>query len=255
MEKIYAKTAVFHNFPLFIKGISKKNRLRIFRGGNFYASGVPPLSAGGVSTTGGGVSDGVSGGVAGVSAGGGVTVPPLGSGLIGSDGTSVTCGGVVGTVPCGISVPPVTPGSAVGACVGSTGVVGVFGVTPVGILPFHKKPEPEVMRILTVFVVVETDVVVVVVSVLVVVDFSVETACSAVVVIWFSPFELAIFSRPMLAKTFSEGVMGNSIKTTRIIPVRRINPMHEAIVIFVDLFRFDINPDFLLILSPFFLFF
>ena len=121
-----------------------------------------------------------------------------------------------------------------------------------GILPFHKKPEPEVMRILTVFVVVETDVVVVVVSVLVVVDFSVETACSAVVVVWFSPLELAIFSRPMLAKTFSEGVMGNSIKTTRIIPVRRINPMHEAIVIFVDLFRFDINLDFLLILSPFF---
>jgi hypothetical protein len=55
----------------------------------------------------------------------------------------------------------------------------------------------------------------------------------------------------MLARTFSDGVMGNKIKITRIIPVSIINPIHEAIVTFVDLFRFDINPDFLLILSPF----
>lgn len=66
------------------------------------------------------------------------------------------------------------------------------------------------------------------------------------------PLELTTFSRPILAKTFSEGVIGNIIKNTRIIPVSRINPMQEAIVTFVDLFRFDINPDFLLILSPFF---
>lgn len=57
------------------------------------------------------------------------------------------------------------------------------GVTPVGILPFHKKPEPEVMRIFTVFVVVETGFVVVVsvVEVFSVVDFSVEITCGITV--------------------------------------------------------------------------
>ena len=55
----------------------------------------------------------------------------------------------------------------------------------------------------------------------------------------------------MLAITFSEGVMGKIIKNTRIIPVSRMKPMQEAIVIFVDLFRFDMNPDLLLIKSPF----
>ena len=34
---------------------------------------------------------------------------------------------------------------------------------------------------------------------------------------------------------------------TRIIPVSRTNPIHDAIVILVDLFRFDMNPDLLLI--------
>jgi hypothetical protein len=51
----------------------------------------------------------------------------------------------------------------------------------------------------------------------------------------------------MLAITFSEGVMGNNINITRIIPVSRTNPIHDAIVILVDLFRFDMNPDLLLI--------
>ena len=127
------------------------------------------------------------------------------------------------------------------------------GVTPVGILPFHKKPEPEVMRIFTVFVVVETGFVVVVsvIEVFSVVDFSVEITCGITVFWLLFPLELTTFSRPILAKTFSEGVIGNIIKNTRIIPVSRINPMQEAIVTFVDLFRFDINPDFLLILSPY----
>lgn len=44
--------------------------------------------------------------------------------------------------------------------------------------------------------------------------------------------------------------MGKIIKNKRITPVRRINPRQENIVIFVDLFRFDINPDLLLIKSP-----
>ena len=70
------------------------------------------------------------------------------------------------------------------------------------------------LSIFTVFVVVETGFVVVVsvVEVFSVVDFSVEITCGITVFWLLFPLELTTFSRPMLAKTFSEGVIGNIIK-------------------------------------------
>lgn len=143
---------------------------------------------------------------------------------------------------------PVTPGSGVGISGSSTTVVDEPPpITPVGIRPFHRKPDPVVIRIFTVrVVVVPARVVVVTISSS---ASSAEVVTTIGVTLCGEPSEplLLMFSRPMLAITFSEGVMGNNINITRIIPVSRTNPIHDAIVILVDLFRFDMNPDLLLI--------
>lgn len=147
---------------------------------------------------------------------------------------------------------PVYPGSGVGTTGSSTTVVGKLPpcTMPVGIRPFQRKPEPVVIRIFTVRVVVETGLVVVTIT-----SFSSLDVVITPGVIFCGELPeplFCTFSRPMLARTFSEGVMGNKIKNARIIAVRRINPRQDTIVTLVDLLRFEIKPDLLLIKSPFF---
>lgn len=97
-------------------------------------------------------------------------------------------------------------------------------------------PEPVVMFILYVLVVVETGFVVLFSAV----DAAVatdEVTAGDVVTAADASFPLKIFSRPMLAMIFSDGVIGKRMKKTRIRTVSATKQTHESIVILVDLFR------------------
>lgn len=111
----------------------------------------------------------------------------------------------------------------------------------VGIRPFQRNPEPEVITILKL--------VLVPVAVVLVEEAFVEEAAwdevadvvttsgEAVTTVGLPSGSRKIFSRPIFEMIFSDGVIGNMIKNTRIRNVISTKQPHDRRVIFVDFFR------------------